>query len=78
MTEKIESIINEEKIIYKYIMKKAPTSEDGKKYVGFEGFKKKLEEKEWIGIGGIALKPFSVKYRGNVEEGNNYIEGSHT
>ena len=37
-------------------------------------FKKKLKENKWIGIGGIALKPFIVKYRGHIEEGNNYVE----
>ena len=36
--------------------------------------KSALKENKWIGIGGIALKPFIVKYRGHIEEGNNYVE----
>lgn len=56
-------------------MNKAPTFEDRRNKVGFEGFRKRLEEKGWVkGAMGIALKVFKVQYSGHAEEGNNYIK----
>ena len=66
--------IDENIIVYRYVMDRPPTPEDRTRRFGLKEFLGELRKYGWADERNCGLKNFRIQQKGHIEEGNHYIE----